>query len=94
MDYTELIERCEFCINSLCGECEYGSWQETGDCIQCMHALISDAANAIKDLSAFVNRLKDGHVYGYKDGILYEAKVREPDNTIIRPLPQLRRAET
>lgn len=94
MDYTELIERCKFCINGLCGECEYGSWQETGDCIQCMHALISDAANAIEDLSAFVNCLKDGHVYGYKDGILYEAKVREPDNTIIRPLPQLRMAET
>lgn len=49
--YDELVKQCRDCIDCLCGECKYEHLQKPGNFVQCMNALLGDAADAIEELS-------------------------------------------
>ena len=50
--YEELIQQCQNCLDSLCGECKYEHLQKPGNFVLCMNALLKEAANAIEELQA------------------------------------------
>ena len=48
--YDELVKQCRDCIDCLCGECKYEHLQKPGNFVQCMNALLGEAADAIEGL--------------------------------------------
>ena len=50
--YDELVKQCRDCIDCLCSECKYEYLQKPGNFVQCMNALLGEAADAIEELKA------------------------------------------
>ena len=48
--YDELVKQCRDCIDCMCGDCKYEHLQKPGNFVQCMNALLGDAADAIEEL--------------------------------------------
>lgn len=60
-DYDELVKELRNCVDSLCGECKYQHLQKPGNFVPCMNAMITEAADAIEQLSEYadtIGRLK------------------------------------
>lgn len=51
-EYENLIKSLRNCLDCLCGECKYEYMQKPGNFVQCMNAIIAEAANAIEELTA------------------------------------------
>ena len=83
--YDELKERCRACSQGCIypSECSYFDKPP----LRCMRQLLSEAADAIEELSAFREHITDGHLYCMRDGVLYEAKVELPKSKVFQLPP-------
>lgn len=88
--YDELKEKCRACSQGCIypSECSYFDKPP----LRCMRQLLSEAADAIEELSAFKAQITDGHFYCMKDGVLYAAKYETPKAKSIQ-LPPIEFAE-
>ena len=82
--YEKLVESLRNCVadeNGCCFQCPE-------DCNgPCQENLMTEAADAIEELSAFKTRITDGCLYCMKDGILYQAKVAKPSGKVLHLPP-------
>lgn len=79
--YDELVKQCRDCIDCLCGECKYEHLQKPGNFVQCMNALLGEAADAIEELSKLADAIP--HVCECCVGCELEKKNGGCDNAFV-----------